>query len=207
MTQPRWGRRRKYRAKEFLWLEHEVVDQVCLLEKGRVHVVSLAEDGSERVLQVVQAGEMFGELCLCPQRSAPHGVNARAIVPSEVLEAKVGGESMRQGLLADAAFSAKLIESFCARLSHAENRLRILGLPDGRMRIQEALLYFARTRGRWASDGGLVSLTLSHAELAEFTCMTRPYTTVMMTRLRAEGLIGYERGSALSFYVKRLVAG
>jgi hypothetical protein len=47
-------------------------------------------------------------------------------------------------------------------------------------------------------------ITVSHAELADRVAMTRPHTTVLMTRFRKQHLVYYRRNSALTVHVRRL---
>ncbi len=202
--QSSWGRLRQYPARSFLWLDHEVTHQLCLLTAGRVEVLHFSPDGVETLLQVVQPGELFGELCFCPNRAHPHGVNARAAVASEVLEFHLAHPTGQHSLLRDPLFSAKLLEAFCRKLTTAEQRLRILALRDARARILAALRHFSETRGCAHSAPASVSFTLSHAELSAFTGLTRPHTTVILNRLRSAGLIHYQRGGVITLNPQQL---
>ncbi len=38
---------------------------------------------------------MFDELCFCSYRVKPHGVNARAVTASEVVETKIGSDDFQ----------------------------------------------------------------------------------------------------------------
>ena len=114
----------------------------------------------------------------------PHGVNACAIAAARVLQATVFDVDFGHSLLRHISFSAKPLEAFCARLSKAE-RWRILTVQDGRSRLEESPLYFAKGRGRDVKDR-CIPLCISHTELATFAAMTRPHTTVLRAGKRIE---------------------
>ncbi len=200
VDRPEWGRRRSYPARSVLWNAEEVRHRVYLLEAGRVQICERAPDGSEPVIETVQAGQLFGELCFCQYRDFPLGTSARAVTASRVIEA--AAMDFDDLLQKKPAFTAKLIATFCEKLERAETRARILAIRDGRRRMEETLLHLWEIRGRCAEpDSGKVTLTVSHAELANLTAMTRPHTTVIMTQLRSDGIVAYSRGSVLTINV------
>jgi CRP-like cAMP-binding protein len=74
-----------------------------------------------------------------------------------------------------------------------------LACHDARKRLALALIDFCELGGRAKAPRlDRVVLTVSHAELASYVAMTRPHTTVLMTRLREEGLVSYTRNSPLT---------
>lgn len=197
-AEPRnWGLARRYEANRFLWIAADPAKRVFLLEVGRVQIFIIDAEGNERILQVVEPGQVFGEVCFCEGRDQPHETNARSVGPIRTREG--GFLEFRESLQRNPVLTAHLLETLCVRLCDAEERARILAIRDARVRLVRALQYLATTRGREKpGDPNLVSLTVSHVELASLTAMTRPHTTVIMTRLRKEGVVQYERGSSLT---------
>lgn len=170
-----WGVVREYRAGALLWRGTDLARKVYLLEAGRVEV---SYEGV--VVQVVREGEMFGEVCFCERSRPPHGVTARAKVKSVVREVEVTRVGKR--------LMERVVARFCDRLSKAEARNEVLAVSQGEERVMRALRYLSGGRG---------VLTMGQAELAEFVGMTRPHTTVVLTRLRREGRIEYRRGGPI----------
>ena len=58
-------------------MDHEVANQICLLESERAHVISLACSAS---------------FASAHTEGKPHGVNARAVTASEVVETKISSD-------------------------------------------------------------------------------------------------------------------
>ena len=61
-------------------------------------------------------------------------------------------------------------------------------------------------RGRRSGNGGTVTLSLSHRELAQMTGMTRSHVTVTLGRLRRRGLVRYRREGPLRVDLPALTA-
>lgn len=198
-----WGRRRHVGAGHYLWMPDDLPTGIYLLESGGVEIMTIDHDGAETILQRLLPGQVFGEVCFCEYRYQPVNTFARTRTASEIREGSFVDfeKSMRR----DPTLTIRLLETFCVRLSQAESRSRILGIRDGRARLIEALRYLANEHGRrHPGNQHLVSVTVSHAEIAALTGMTRPHTTVMMTRLREDGVVAYSRGSALTIDLGRI---
>jgi CRP/FNR family cyclic AMP-dependent transcriptional regulator len=54
----------KYRINQPIFAQGEVADTVYYIQKGRVKVVVLSEQGKEAVVGILEAGQFFGEGCL-----------------------------------------------------------------------------------------------------------------------------------------------
>ena len=54
----------KYRKGEVIFAQGEVADTIYYLQKGRIKVVVLSEQGKEAVVGLLEAGPFFGEGCM-----------------------------------------------------------------------------------------------------------------------------------------------
>ena len=201
-----WGKRKLHKPDSVLWMADDTEHRVYLLESGCVQITEFLADGDKPAVETVQAGQMFGELCFCSYRNYPLGTTARVISASRLTQAR--SSDIESLLRSQPGFTAKLLETLCFKVSSAESRARILTIRDGRRRLEQTLLDLSKHRAHRGAkaERGRVTLTVSHAELADLTAMTRPHTTVIMTRLRDEGVVAYERGSVLTLDLQKLSA-
>jgi CRP/FNR family cyclic AMP-dependent transcriptional regulator len=198
-----FGRLRQYRRDACVWLGDDKPDRVYLLKAGRVEITALDSAGDQHIIRVVNTGEIFGELCFCAHRGEHLGTIARATTISQIAEASY--KDFLQSLRNDAAGTVMILETWCRRVAQLERRTRILACHDARKRLALALIDFCEQRGAAKEPGpDRFVLTVSHAELAGYVAMTRPHTTVLMTRLRSENLISYSRNSPLTVNLARL---
>src|SRR4051812_36397276 len=54
----------KYRKGQVIFAQGEAADSIYYLQRGRVKVVVLSEQGKEAVVGLVEAGQFFGEGCM-----------------------------------------------------------------------------------------------------------------------------------------------
>jgi len=200
------GKRARLRgipAGGMVWNPASRPDRGFQLRSGRIHIVSADAQGNETILRAIQTGEIFGEICLCSHADAPHGTSAVAINRCEILEA--GYEDFRAQLKADADLTTSVLRMFCVRLAEADQRVQILAEHDARQRLRRLLAHIASVRGVPSKHGdSMVSVTITHAELAAFGALSRPHLSLLMSEFRDEGLVSYERGSALRIHVGKL---
>ncbi len=81
--------------------------------------------------------------------------------------------------------------TFCLRLTDAEHRIEVMAHRGAEQRLGRLLLRLATSCGRKGRIGlrDLVTVSVSHNELAELAGMSRPHVTVTMGRLRRRGLV------------------
>src|ERR1700693_6095882 len=53
-----------YRKDQIVFAQGEVADTIFYIQKGRVKVVVLSDQGKEAVVGILEAGQFFGEGCL-----------------------------------------------------------------------------------------------------------------------------------------------
>ena len=197
------GRVRTYTANGCIWLADDLPERIYLLQSGRVEISAINAEGAQSVLRIVEPGELFGELCFCAHRGEHLGTVARALTKSAVIENSY--DTFACSLRYEDGSAARLLETFCRRVADMERRTRMLTCHNARKRVALALIDLCELRGlaRQGKKDRTV-LAISHTELAGRIAMTRSHTTVVMTRLRAEGLIAYDRNSPLTVNLGRL---
>jgi CRP-like cAMP-binding protein len=165
-------------------------------------------------LRTVEPDQPFGELCLCSVRTGIRGTTACALVESEAFEIKL--TNFLGYLHQNRAALDALMFTLCLRLTDAEHRIEVMAHRGAEQRLGRLLLRLATSRGRKGRVGrrDMVSVSVSHNDLAQLTGMTRPHVTVTMGRLRRRGLVQYEREglvhvevAQLTEYLGRIVRG
>ena len=187
-----------------LWNPSDLPDAVFRLHSGRMHILTVAENGDEHIVRVVQEGEIFGEICFCSHRHEPHGTIARSIGAS--LVSATNYVKLRQELRQDSGLADSIIEAFCRRVSDSEERQRILACRDARERIARLLIHLASRKpaASRTDPEGDVQLTMTHADIAAASALSRPHVSVVMTEFRDRGLVSYDRSVPLTVRVKLL---
>lgn len=195
--------RKRYASGSAIWQPSDLPDRVFRLRSGRVHIVVVNPDGGEYLYRAVAPGELFGEMCFCDHRHEPHGSVARCLGPSEVWTSSY--DDFRRVIRDDASLVDSVVQTFCARVSDAAQRVQILACRDARKRLARLLLHLVQTK---TPNGSQIpeetGLTITHADLAAMAALSRPHVTVLMNEFRVHRLVSYRRTGPLRVRTHKL---
>lgn len=200
------GRVRRYAKGAELWQSDDPADRVYFLRRGRVAVMTATPEERPVVLHTIEAGQPFGELCLCTARSGTRETTAHALVACETIEIKLG--AFLAYLRQDREALEALLCTLCLRQTDTERRVEVLAHRGAEQRLGRLMIRLGALgsrRGRGAPRD-TVTLSLSHSELAKMAGMSRPHVTVTLGRLRRRGLLRYKREGPLRVDVPALMA-
>ncbi len=115
------GRASHYTKGSVIWLADDRADRIYFLNRGQVAVRTSERDGREALIRLIEAGEPFGELCVCAEGGGLRRTSANAVVDCDILEITQAEflaylQNNRDALMA-------FVMTFCGRLSDAEQRL------------------------------------------------------------------------------------
>lgn len=199
------GRVSRYRKNSFVWLPDDRSDKIYFLRKGQIVIFFSDSEGRETVVQSVEEGKAFGELCFCGKYDK-RGSTARAAAQSEAVAVTLNDfldymQTRREVL-------AALIWTYCVRLADAQRRVEILANRGAEERLASLLLHLAMMQnqeyGARTEATGKIILPFSHKDLAQMAAMSRPHVTVTMNRLRDKNFVEYERNRPLVVNVSKL---
>jgi CRP/FNR family transcriptional regulator, cyclic AMP receptor protein len=186
-----------------LWVPSSTPSHVYVLLEGRIEIRAADADGRYTRLQMVDPGQMFGHLCFCSQRLEPMATEAFALTKSTLLRTSV--DSFAKALRQSSLIATHLLSAVCAKAAAADERVRMLAIHNARKRLLTLLHdLYSRQNRQGSQPEAKALLHVSHADLASIACLTRTHVTTLMNRLRLEGVISYQRGSAIRLNVPRI---
>ena len=199
------GRIFNHRKNSFVWLPDDRSDKIYFLQKGNIAIFFSDAEGRETIVQNVQEGRAFGELCFCGKHDT-RGSTARAAAPSETVAVSLA--DFMDYMQMNREVLAALVWTYCVRLADAQRRVEILSNRGAEERLAHLLLHLATIQnqkyGKLPSEIGVVTLPLSHNELAQMAAMSRPHVSVTMSKLRQRGFVDYKRNNPLIVNVSAL---
>ncbi len=199
------GKFSRYRKGTDVWRPDDVQDRIYFLQRGDVAIFLSDPEGREVVLQTVETGKPFGELCFCGKHKY-RGSIARAVAPSEAVAVHLA--DFMDYMQMNREVLAALVWTYCVRLADAQKRVEILANRGAEERLGRLLLHLATSQiqkyNESKSDVGIVALPISHNELAQMAAMSRPHVSVTMSKLRTRGFVDYERNRPLAVNVPAL---
>jgi CRP/FNR family cyclic AMP-dependent transcriptional regulator len=149
---------RHYPAGTVMFREGDIGMDVFVLHAGSVRVLKRVRR-VERSLQILKAGDLFGEDGLLP--GAPRATTAVAITDVTVVALDL--ETFSALLQSSAPVAMRMLQQLVRRLRDAEEQIENMMLPDRRSRVINALLKLAGEDGHQA---GSAEISRSPIELA-----------------------------------------
>jgi CRP-like cAMP-binding protein len=183
------SRVRRYKRGEAIYEPFDAADNVLLVAQGLVTISHVSADGKRSILSFVDAGEIFGELCLAAGDVREE--HAEATEPTTVVV--IPKLEMLRLMSRYHHVSLGITRIIGVRRQVIERRLRNLLFRSNRERIIYLLIEMAAKYGVEADEGLELSIRLSHQEIAGIIGSTRETVTVMLGHLQNEGIIRIAR--------------
>ena len=167
-----------------IYSEGSPADSIFFLDSGLVKIYKRGEDTKEVILQIVGAGELFGEQAIATEanRTIAAEVMQEGVIYAIPRGIFLGVCERRPELWRD--ISALLV----ARKRELEKKIELLCLHDVEYRILYYMAELARVFGA-TSNGCECSIPLSQGELASMIGATRETTSTTLNTLARQGVI------------------
>ena len=166
-------------------LAEEQGDTLFVIQRGRVKVSIVSEDGREVILSTLREGDFFGDMALLD--SKPRSANVTAMEETELLMLR-RSDFLRliQGI---PQIAIKLLAVLAGRLRKTDRKIEGLALSDVTGRITQTLLQLAEEQGVYTQEGMYIRNRPTHQDLANMSGTTRETVTRILKRLEKQGYI------------------
>jgi CRP/FNR family cyclic AMP-dependent transcriptional regulator len=175
----------EFHRNQDVFLQGEAADSVFYLQKGRVKLTVISEQGKEAVVAILEPGQFFGEGCLNghPLRLAT------TTALEDCLITAITKEAMIATLHDEPAFSELFMSYLLSRNSRIEEDLIDQLFNSSERRLARLLLLLAN----FGKDGAplTISPNISQETLAEMIGTTRSRVSFFLNKFRKMGLIDY----------------
>ena len=173
---------------EIIYLPGDPAHTVYLLKKGRVKTVITSQHGKEFTAEVLQPGEIFGDMDLSEQSVRTMRAEARedavlCILPREDFEHYL---SRHPDLI------VSLYEMIRRRFRKFQSQVEDLALREVQARLAHLLLDLAKIEGVPHDRQVHIRVQLTHQEMADLIGCSRETVSTTVGQFRDQGLIGGE---------------
>lgn len=181
---------RPYKAGEPIFLKGDRGTAMMAVVSGRVRICTYSAEGREVVLNVISAGEVFGEIAMIDggERTA----DAFAMEDTELLV--LSRRDLMPVIERNPLVCLKLLELMCRRLRWMSEQMEDFNFLDLRARLAKRLLYVADRHGEPGSDNGRKTVRISQQLLANMVGTTREAVNKQLSLWKEEGVISGRRG-------------
>lgn len=183
------ARRQRFDAGATLFREGTGAASVVLLERGRVKVTRITEDGRETILGIRGPGEVLGELGALDGNPSSATVTALDDVDALVIPAT----AFRALVERDGRVALRILRVVSGRLRDADRERVEFGALDVTTRLASRLLELAGRYGEPTEGGTHLALALTQEELAGLVGCSREAVSKALRSLRDEGWVATGR--------------
>jgi CRP/FNR family transcriptional regulator, cyclic AMP receptor protein len=175
----------KFEKNQHVFEQGDVADTVFYIQRGRVKLTVLSEQGKEAVVGILEPGQFFGEGCLNghPLRIATTAAMEECVITS------ISKEAMIAAIRSEPKFSELFMAYLLTRNSRVEEDLIDQLFNSSEKRLARLLLLLAHFGKEGTPQPILVDI--SQETLAEMIGTTRSRVSHFMNKFRKLGFISY----------------
>jgi CRP-like cAMP-binding protein len=157
---------------------------------GRIRISATSPEGREVTLNMIDAGEVFGELALLDGK--PRSADATALEDSNLMV--VERRHFLPYLISSNELALRVIDGLCERLRDTSETLGNFAMLDLPGRLARKLLNLAAEYGHSANGRIRLEIRLSHTDLGRFVGCSRESVNKQMRAWEEEGITAREGG-------------
>jgi CRP-like cAMP-binding protein len=169
---------------EIVFRAGDPCNEFFVIVTGQVKLFMLAPSGQEKVVEVMGAGQSFGEAIMFTDR--PYFLNSQAITDSLLLS--VSKQAVIAEIVRDHRFALRMLGGMSRKMHGLVRDVETYALHSGRQRV---IRYLLRDQAHDAetADSHTVSLPASKATISSRLSLTPEYFSRVLHELEAQGLI------------------
>jgi len=171
------------KKKSFIYSMGDSAEKIYILKEGRIKITRLTEDGKELTIDILEPGDIFGEMVIAGE--SERETSAEALEDSFICA--IGKQDFERFIAENPGVSMGITKWFGSRLRRVENRLENLIFHDVRSRLLTLFDDLAGKYGEETPDGKKITIHLSHQEIANLIGATRETVTLELNNLKREG--------------------
>lgn len=161
-------------------------DYMYIIREGRVSVSKLSDDGREKILEFLEAGDFFGEMSLLD--NAPRSASVRALTETRVLA--LSRSDFLNVLRRSPDLAMGVIQELTRRLRQIDEQASSLSFQRVKERTQGLLRRLAKEDTQ--RQGRRATPVLTHQQIADMIGTSRETVTRALKGLRETGWLEKE---------------
>ncbi|TGD59662.1 Crp/Fnr family transcriptional regulator [Flavobacterium humi] len=175
---------------EIIYFSNSETPRIFLLKRGAIKIVSLDEDGNETIKDIVQKGDLFGELTL----ESDSVVNEYAkVLTDEVSICSFLLSDFEDLMLRNPNLALGYTKFVGLKMKRLKNNYSNLVSKDARTRLIAFLKDWAEKEGVFENQKVTLGNYLTQNDIAQIICTSRQTATTLLNEMVESGLLEYNR--------------
>ncbi len=172
-----------------IYFAQDPSNSIFFLKKGRVKLTRTSSDGKEMIVALINPGEVFGEMAVVDTDERTDF----AITMDECLICAISKNDFREFIEKNPTLNLKLTKLIGFRMRKYSERIEGLIFKDAQQRVITFILNLAKEQGKTIGNEIFVKPFLTHQDIASLTACSRQTVNSILTSLREDGLIDFDR--------------
>lgn len=193
----------KKKKNEFIYLNSLKSDRLYFLKKGYVKIGVYDSDGNEKIKEVLNQGDIFGQLSLEGDTGEEEFAQ---VIKSDASICSFTVQDFEQILMKRPDLAISYTKLVGLRIKALQSRISSIIYKDVRTRLVEFFIYIAMKERKDDQDDIVFSNYLTHAEVASLIGCTRQTATTFINKLEDEGFLSFSRQEVHIPSLKKLQA-
>jgi CRP/FNR family transcriptional regulator len=187
---------------QYIYFEAYNHNKIYFIKEGTIKIGFIDQEGNEKVKEIIQQGELFGQFSL--ERNNLHGEFAQAY-RNDVSLCSFTIDDFERLLKSRPDLALRYSKQVGAKLRNIENRLINLLNKDVRTRLIHFLWQLVEQNlGENTAEGFCMPNYLTHEDIASLIGSSRQTITTLINELAGEGILSYNRQEICFMNVKKL---
>jgi len=181
-----------YAKDDFIYFEDDAATKIYLIEKGKIKLGYITEDGNEIIRAILTKGELFGEKAVLGE--AVRNEFAQSL-DKETVVCPVAVSTMQDLMRDNKPFSLKFYKFLGLRFKKLERRLDLLLFKDTSTRLKEFIKEMADEYGYCCPNTGetIIKHPYTQKDIASLLGTSRPTLNTLLNDLKASNFLDYTR--------------
>ena len=185
---------KKAKKGDVIYFSSSDVPRIFLLKKGNIKIVAIDEDGNETIKDIIQKGDLFGELTL--ENDTNSNEYAKALT-DEVAICSFLMSDFEDLLLRNPSLALSYTKFVGLKMKRIKNNYSNLVSKDAKTRLYQFLKDWSENEGKRVGNQVTIENYLTQNDIAQIICTSRQTATQLLNELETSGLLHYNRKEIL----------
>ncbi|TRX01131.1 Crp/Fnr family transcriptional regulator [Flavobacterium gawalongense] len=192
---------KKAQKGEIIYFFSSDVPRIFLLKKGNIKIVAVDEDGNETIKDIIQKGDLFGELTL----ETDDQTNEYAkVLSDDVAICSFLMADFEDLLLRNPSLALSYTKFVGLKMKRIKNSYSNLISKDAKTRLFQFLKDWAEKAGKRIGNKVVIENYLTQNDIAQIICTSRQTATQLLNEMETNGTLIYNRKEIIISDISKL---
>jgi CRP/FNR family transcriptional regulator len=192
---------KKAKKGEIIYFSSSDVPRIFLLKKGNIKIVAVDEEGNETIKDIIQKGDLFGELTF--ETDDQTNEYAKAL-SDDVAICSFLMADFEDLLLRNPSLALSYTKFVGLKMKRIKNSYSNLISKDAKTRLFQFLKDWAEKEGKRVDNKVVIENYLTQNDIAQIICTSRQTATQLLNEMETNGTLIYNRKEIIITDISKL---